>query len=394
MKRIKIIKIGSPENALVSPLDDRDVFDVLVDFHGGDAEFSVECFEDFRQSLHCAAEALKCSEVLIFAVDPALMCETKKLFARAFGLNLVIDKDALEKASAQEEHIYADSKLAAAHAGKAVGSKLISLDDGLYCGFFCRSARQEIFLLPNERDRTLVMLRSGVTDELNSLLDCAISPDFFSSYAAAMLREILLGSDKQIAVAGTNSAIFLREAVEGVFGLEPHFSFAQKAEERHGSDPKEYACNLAVTAGELAGVPFGASVTNVFVSDETNEKTVHIAVSTPSDAAVVTIRSSFGEPVKQLLARCAAELLLLLSDRLLDDEAEQEPEQPADAQDETAPAPRRSGVGVLGAVICALCLAAAAGAAFIMTRLAVSGKLLPRPVIAPTTTYEFVLIDP
>ncbi len=385
-RRIRIYRIG------VAP-DKRDSFGIFADVCSGMADIGVENYSDFCEWLEQAADgALHSDNVMIFEVAEDLMSESKSRLAKSLNTELVLDRSILNVAEKRIPEVNTNVVLATTHAGMIVGGKKVVLADGLYGGFCCRSGNQEFWLLPADPDRSLVLLTEQVVPEINRTLGTSLPADFYKKYAERSLLGVCSGAQIRVSAAGTGAAEFLSNIVAGDPELRSLIRVLDSAQERHGADPAEYACDLAVTSSELGGSDYGCALTNVFIDDAKGTVTTYLAVAAPDKARILKLCSPYGEGVRQFLDRAAAELLLLIAEVIGEDDP---PKQTIEKTVE-----RRSFISRAAVAVCVILAAASVAIAALMTYYSVErggegfpfGEYLKRPTVVSQTTYPYDLL--
>lgn len=284
----------------------------------------IQSFDTIRDATTDIAKAVSDSHALVFIADTEQYASTKLMLGKAFGFELNCDTELLGKACAvfgkdpEEE----DRDFAVAHAFVPKNSKNFVLTDGLYSGFSVANGNQAIILLPLEKGRTSVLISSQMLPYINALYHTQFSTDALKKYNAGKLSEVLIQHNAQLAVAGTNTANFLKEYLSCDEDLEGKVLVSPVAEKRGNLQPVDYVVNLSITASELMSCPYSAAISNAFYTGDSpeSEKIVYLAVSNERETAVREIHSMPGEDIPSFLSRCCGDLCVFIADVIADDD--------------------------------------------------------------------------
>ena len=264
------------------------------------------------------AKAVADSHALVFISDVKQYSATKLMLGKAFGFELGCDRALLEKAckTMEKDVSEEDYEFSVAHAFTGKNSRAFVLGDGLYAGFSVANGNQTIIILPYEKDRTSVLMSTQVIPYLNSSYKTSITTESLRKHNAGKLYDVLESHDAQIAVAGTNTATFLKEYLSIDERLADKVQVSPLAEKRGNLQPVDYVVNLSITASEFLGCRYSVAVSNAFYTGESpeSEKIVYLAVSNERETAVREIHSFEGEEISGFLARCCADLCAFIAD--------------------------------------------------------------------------------
>ena len=270
------------------------------------------------------AKAVTDSHALVFIADTKQYSTTKLMLSKAFGFDMTTDTALLEKACAyfEKDPEAEDYEFSVAHAFTAKNSRTFVLDDGLYAGFSVANGNQTIIILPYEKDRTSVLISSQVIPYLNASYKLSLGMDKLKKYNAGKLYDTLSAHSAEIAVAGTNTANFLKEYLSVDDRLEEKLHISPVAEKRGNMQPVDYVVNLSITASEFLDCRYSVAISNAFYTGEgpDSDKVVYLAVSNERETAVREIHSFRGEEVSGFLARCCGDLCAFICDVIEDDD--------------------------------------------------------------------------
>lgn len=264
------------------------------------------------------AKAVSDSHALVFISDVKQYAATKLMLAKAFGFEMTADTALLEKAckALDKNPEDEDYEYSVSHAYVGKNSKIFVLGDGLYAGFSVANGNQTIIILPYEKDRTSVLISSQVIPYINATYNTSVSTESLKKYNAQRLYDILDGHNTEVAVAGTNTATFLKEYLSVDERLEGKLHISPIAEKRGNLQPVDYVVNLSITASEFLDCRYSVAISNAFYTGDSpeSEKIVYIAVSNERETAVREIHSFEGEEISGFLSRCCGDLCAFISD--------------------------------------------------------------------------------
>lgn len=320
--KIRFFLLGT-ENHLSASRTEEELKQIFASYLTDDGD--IQSFETIRAATTDIAKAVSDSHVLVFVADTEQYAATKKMLSKAFGFSLSCNSELLVKAcealgkDTEEE----DSDFAVAHAFVPANASAFVLDDGLYAGFSVANGNQTIILLPLQKARTSVLVRSQMVPYLNAAYHVNIDADALRKYNGDKLYAALGARSASLAVAGTNTAGFLKEYLSLEERPEGKVVVSPLAEKRGSLQPVDYVVNLSITASELMSCPYGAAMSNAFYTGDSpeSEKIVYLAVSNERETAVREIRSLPGEEISAFLSRCCGDLCVFVCDVLSDDES-------------------------------------------------------------------------
>ncbi len=275
-------------------------------------------FSEIKEATTSIAKAVEDTHVLVFAAEGSQFGNTKKMLSKAFGFSLAEDTALLEKACRAENKSpeTADEEFSLTHAHIPENARRFVLDDGLYAGFSVANGNQTVILLPYFRVRTASLLYSQVVPYLNASYHISISSDRLKKHNCEILKKALSDNNTRIAVAGTNTAAFLKEYLYSDEELKELVSFSEIAEKRGNMQPVDYVVNLSIAAAELLSCPYGIAISNAFYTGDSPdcEKVVYLAVTNERETSVREIHSFDGEDIPSFLARCSGDLCYFIAD--------------------------------------------------------------------------------
>ena len=318
--KIRVFLLGTENKSATVRFEDelRQLFAANISEENG-----VGYFDTLRDATSEIADAVTDSHALIFMADTEQYVTAKRMLAKAFRFQLSCDSTLLEKAckTMEKDTAEPDSDFAVAHAFVPKNAKTFVLGDGLYSGFAVASGNQTIILLPLEKGRATVLLSSQVVPYLNTAYHESISTDALKKYNADLLFRALDRHSATMAVAGTNTADFLKEYLSCDERLNDMVVVSPVAEKRGELQPVDYVVNLSITASELMSCPYSVAVSNAFYTGDSpeSEKIVYLAVTNDRETAVREIHSMAGEDISVFLERCCGDLCAFVSDCVADD---------------------------------------------------------------------------
>ena len=320
--RIRFFLLGT-ENHLSSSRTEEELKHIFASCLSDDGD--IQSFETIRDATTDIAKAVSDSHALVFIADTEQFATTKKMLSKAFGFSLACDSELLGRAceAMGKDPGEEDSEFAVAHAFVPKNSTVFALPDGLYAGFSVANGNQTIIILPLEKARTSVLVRSQVVPYLNASYRVDIDADALKRYNGDKLYNALSSRNVSLAVAGTNTAEFFKDYLELQERPEGKVVISPLAEKRGTLQPVDYVVNLSITAAELMSCPYSAAISNAFYTGDSpeSEKIVYLAVANDRETAVREIRSLPGEDVSAFLTRCCGDLCVFVCDVLSDDEA-------------------------------------------------------------------------
>ncbi len=264
------------------------------------------------------AKAVGDSHALIFIADVKQYSATKLMLGKAFGFEMSSDTALLEKAckALDKDSAGEDYDFSVAHSYVARNSNTFVLGDGLYAGFSVANGNQTIIVLPYEKDRTSVLIGTQVIPYINASYKTSVTTDSIKRFNAERLYQLLEGHNAELAVAGTNTATFLKEYLSIDSRLDEKVHVSPIAEKRGTLQPVDYVVNLSIAASEFLDCRYSVAVSNAFYTGDSpeSEKIVYIAVSNERETAVREIHSFEGEELSGFLTRCCGDLCAFISD--------------------------------------------------------------------------------
>ncbi len=320
--KIRFFLLGTENHASVSRTEEE-LKQIFASHLSDDGD--IQSFDTIRDATADIARAVTDSHALVFIADTEQFATTKKMLSKAFGFSLSCDSTLLSKAceALGKDTGEEDGDFAAAHAFVPGNAKTFVLADGLYAGFSVANGNQTIILLPLEKARTSVLVTTQLVPYLNASYHVDIKTDALKKYNGDRLYEALSSRNASLAVAGTNTANFLKEYLCLEERPEGRVVISPLAEKRGSLQPVDYVVNLSITAAELMSCPYSVAISNAFYTGDSpeSEKIVYLAVSNERETAVREVHSLPGEDISAFLSRCCGDLCVFVCDVLSDDDA-------------------------------------------------------------------------
>ncbi len=320
--KIRFFLLGTENHASVSRTEEE-LKQIFASHLSDDGD--IQSFDTIRDATADIARAVSDSHALVFIADTEQFGTTKKMLSKAFGFTLSCDSTLLGKAceALGKDTGEEDSDFAAAHAFVPGNANTFVLADGLYAGFSVANGNQTIILLPLEKARTSVLVTTQLVPYLNASYHVDIKTDALKKYNGDKLYEALTSRNASLAVAGTNTANFLKEYLNLEERPEGKVVISPLAEKRGSLQPVDYVVNLSITAAELMSCPYSVAISNAFYTGDSpeSEKIVYLAVSNERETAVREVHSLPGEDISAFLSRCCGDLCVFVCDVLSDDDA-------------------------------------------------------------------------
>ncbi len=320
--KIRFFLLGTENHASVSRTEEE-LKQIFASHLSDDGD--IQSFDTIRDATADIARAVSESHALVFIADTEQFGTTKKMLSKAFGFTLSCDSTLLGKAceALGKDTGEEDSDFAAAHAFVPGNANTFVLADGLYAGFSVANGNQTIILLPLEKARTSVLVTTQLVPYLNASYHIDIKADALKKYNGDKLYEALGSRNASLAVAGTNTANFLKEYLGLEERPEGRVVISPLAEKRGSLQPVDYVVNLSITAAELMSCPYSVAISNAFYTGDSpeSEKIVYLAVSNERETAVREVHSLPGEDISAFLSRCCGDLCVFVCDVLSYDDA-------------------------------------------------------------------------
>lgn len=315
--KIRFFILGAEENGASQRLT-AEIKCVFADHLDDDGD--VMMFSEIKDATTAIAKAVEDTHAIVFIADSNNFGSTKRMLAKAFGFSLINDDRILEKAcdSLGEKADAENEDFAVTHCALPENARRFVLDDGLYAGFSVVNGNQTIILIPYDKARTSVLLSMQVIPYLNATYHTAFDNGKFRQYNCDILFDALTKNEVKMAVAGTNTAGFLKDYLYSKEELKELVSFSQIAEKRGSMQPVDYVVNLSIAAAELMSCPYGIAISNAFYTGDgpDSEKIVYLAVTNERESSIREIRSFKGEDIPSFLTRCSGDLCVFISDVL------------------------------------------------------------------------------
>ena len=285
----------------------------------------IQSFDNIRAATTDIAKAVSDSHALVFIADTEQYAATKLMLGKAFGFEMSCDTALLKKAceAFEKDPGEEDYEFSVAHAFVPKNAKNFVLPDGLFAGFSVANGNQTIILIPLQKGRTSVLVSSQVIPYLNAAYKVNIGLEALKKYNADILMDVLEKHGASLAVAGTNTAGFLKEYLACDERAEALVQISPIAEKRGTLQPVDYVVNLSITASELMSCPYSVAISNAFYTGDSpeSEKVVYLAVSNERETAVREIHSVPGEDIPSFLGRCCGDLCVFTAEVIDADDA-------------------------------------------------------------------------
>lgn len=297
--------------ALVGEFDDFSAVQNKILNCVGMNESQSEKFTDKKSLLFKMSDILKTGDSILILSEPEQYLSLKDTLMRALALPTAVD----EELSARLHKLGKDK----IHAEMPRGARVFMTEDGVNSGFALRAGKQTIILLPLDEERIDSLLSDGARSYLNSFNGkTSSSKSDCVENAVNLAVRSLQRVGKKVAVAGTSTSVFVKNAVTGddESNSVENFVFTEKAQPRGEYSARDYAVLLAKNAMEESETALGAAMTSVFAKsqEDISEVFICIAVTTEDKAAGRTLYSLPGEKPEDFLKEAANELLRLVSD--------------------------------------------------------------------------------
>lgn len=282
-------------------------------------------FESFTEPNELFKEisaALENSQALLIGVEKDLYLKFKPILIKAFNFTPAYS----EKIETAIGSAILDEKLLKAHT--LVPNECIELvsQDGLYSGFYVRSADQYIVVFPLIEEIVGEMLsNSGLPFFKEPERKFRVYEDIMSEEKASPKAENIVAklvkNDIKLAIPSTPAAKTLKEDIKACPNHENNVYFTPYVNDSGVSDPKEYAAQLAKGSMDLRNADLGATVSNIF-REKKGDTVINyysfISVATEDKIVVKKLFANVGEDVDNLIVEATNELYSMI-DKYIDE---------------------------------------------------------------------------
>lgn len=312
-------------------------------------------YESMSEALSEFFARFQGTDVIFLLADPSIYAQTKKMLSDALRLRLQSDPSIAVNTHKSIGDFDVGSEEMLTHCMVPAGKTAFCMSDGLYAGFATTAGKQNMILLPFEKERTVRLLAEQVFPYLNNFYDIELDIYASARYHAHQLAQLLEEKESMIAISGTKTSVFVRGVAQQDPVLASLMRFTPSAESIGSLQPVEYAVNLSIAAAELEDCPYGAAMTNAYYAgnDATSAKKVYIAFTDENDSAVREITSLPDETVELFLNRCATELIDFAIERI---KGEEEKKQAAEQPQTFISRGNMAVLSVIAAVAAVLCI--------------------------------------
>ena len=281
-----------------------------------------ESFSDPNQLFKGISEALETSEVLLIGVETGYYLKFKPVLIKAFNLAPAYSEK-IDNAIGSE---ILEEKLRKAHSLIPEGAVELVSENGLYSGFYLKSAEQFIVVFPlNENIVPAVLVNSSLpffkNNDTKEQDYQDISSNAIASPKAKNIVAKLIKNNLRLAIPSTPAAKVLKEDVKNCANNEGTVFFTPFVNDDGVENLKEYAAQLAKGAMDLRNAELGASISNIF--REKNGDTVisyytFISVATDEKVIVKKLFANPGESIDNLIVEATNELYVMI-DKYIDE---------------------------------------------------------------------------
>ncbi len=275
-----------------------------------------ESFNEPNELFKNISSALENTEALLLGVEPAFFLKFKQILIKAFAFTPAYS----EKIDETIGSAIADDKLRKAHS--LVPNECVELisEDGLYSGFYVKSADQYIVVFPlMENVSPAILIDSDLpffkSDETKETAFADIANSEKASVKASNIVAKLLKNDIKLAIPSTPAAKLFKEDIKGCKNYENNIFFTPFVNDDGASDLKEYAAQLSKGSMDLRNADLGASITNVFRERNGEEIICYYTFISVATAEKIIVKKLFATPeekVENLLIEATNELYSLI----------------------------------------------------------------------------------
>ncbi len=302
------ITLATVKNDVISKINDSSVY--------------FESFSDPNQLFKGISSALESSEVLLIGVETGYYLKFKPVLIKAFNLSPAYSEK-IDNAIGSE---ILEEKLRKAHSLIPEGAVELISENGLYSGFYVKSAEQYIVVFPlNENIVPDVLVNSSLPffkgEEAKEDTFQDISSSAIASPKAKNIVAKLIKNNLRLAIPSTPASKVLKEDIKKCAHNEGTVFFTPFVNDDGVENLKEYAAQLAKGAMDLRNAELGASISNIF--REKNGDTVisyytFISVATDEKVIVKKLFANPGESIDNLIVEATNELYVMV-DKYIDE---------------------------------------------------------------------------
>lgn len=302
------ITLAAVKNDVISKISENSVY--------------FDSFSDPNQLFKCISQALETSEVLLIGVETGYYLKFKPVLIKAFNLSPSYSEK-IDNAIGSE---ILEEKLRKAHSLVPENAVELISENGLYSGFYVKSAEQYIVVFPlNENIVPHILVNSSLPffkgEEAKEDTFEDISSSAIASPKAKNIVAKLIKNNLRLAIPSTPASKVLKEDIKNCAHNEGTVFFTPFVNDDGVENLKEYAAQLAKGAMDLRNAELGASISNIF--REKNGDTVisyytFISVATDEKVIVKKLFANPGESIDNLIVEATNELYVMI-DKYIDE---------------------------------------------------------------------------
>ena len=281
-----------------------------------------DSFSDPNKLFKGISEALESSEVLLIGVETGYYLKFKPVLIKAFNLAPSYSEK-IDNAIGSE---ILEEKLRKAHSLVPENAVELISENGLYSGFYVKSAEQYIVVFPlNENIVPHILVNSSLPffkgEEAKEATFEDISSSAIASPKAKNIVAKRIKNNLRLAIPSTPASKVLKEDIKNCAHNEGTVFFTPFVNDDGVENLKEYAAQLAKGAMDLRNAELGASISNIF--REKNGDTVisyytFISVATDEKVIVKKLFANPGESIDNLIIEATNELYVMI-DKYIDE---------------------------------------------------------------------------
>lgn len=289
-------------------------------------------FEEFTSLKALFAElsgALKQNDFIVIAISSPIYNKTKLKLMNALSLksapSALVEKRiaslSLDEEATERNVLFPEDAV------------IFPTDDGVNSGFAVKKGKQSIVVLPLDEERTDAVIKKGLVPYITSGYvtpepEKEEQPAEDEAPVEEAPKAVVTENEKQVALrtlnllkeSGTVIAVnanansdMLKQLGAGFDGFDEHFVFTPHIEDRGDYNVTDYTAQMARSAKGLSKADFGASISDIFTTDEVDY--ICIAVATDKSALVRKLYKEPDETDDQFIAGAAEELFALIGEK-------------------------------------------------------------------------------
>ncbi|MGN0526518.1 MAG: hypothetical protein ACI4IF_03710 [Acutalibacteraceae bacterium] len=281
-----------------------------------------ESFTDSNELFNEISNSLSNSDAILIGIESDFYLKFKSVIIKAFNFTPAYSEK-IENAIGSS---ITDEKLLKAHTLVPNECAELLSEDGLFSGFFVKSADQYIVVFPLIEDYLPEMLTKSnlpfvKTNESKFRVYEDISSDDKASSKAEALLMKLIKNDIKLAIPATPASKVLKEDIKSCKNYENYIFFTPFVSDDGISEPKEYSAQLSKGAMELRNTELGATISNIF-REKKGDKILNyysfISVATEDKIIVKKLFANGDENVDNLIVEATNELYAMI-DKYVDE---------------------------------------------------------------------------